>query len=125
MRRELLPYYLSRAALSVVFAILVIGLTWKAALLAIVLFGGFLLYAHSGWFLVDPSHHLTPLRRDERARGIQRKALIAAVSEGILVYVVLTQATDLLNLSVAIGSLSLSLGVITYFVTQFVLLSRA
>jgi hypothetical protein len=80
---------------------------------------------HSGWFCVDPSHRLTPIRRDERARQIQRKALIAAVAMGLLIYGILTQATDLLDLSLVAGPLALSLGVITYFVTQFVLLARA
>ncbi len=124
MRREFIPFYLSRAVLSAIFAVLVLGLSWKAILLAIALFGGFLLYLHSGWFRVDPSHRLTPIRRDERARQVQRKALIAAVTMGLLIYGILTQATDLLDLSLDVGPLALSLGVITYFVTQFVLLAR-
>ncbi len=125
MRKEFIPFYLSRAALSAIFAVLVLGLSWKAILLAIALFGGFLLYLHSGWFHVDPSHRLTPIRRDERARQIQRKALIAAVAMGLLIYGILTQASDLLDLSLVAGPLALSIGVITYFVTQFVLLARA
>ncbi len=125
MRREFIPFYLSRAALSVIFAVLVLGLSWKATILAIGLFGMFLLYLHSSWFRVDASHRLTPIRRDERARQIQRKALIAAVAMGLLIYGILTQATDLLDLSLVAGPPALSLGVITYFVTQFVLLARA
>ncbi len=125
MRREFIPFYLSRAALTAIFAVLVLGLSWKAILLAVALFGGFLLYLHSGWFCVDPSHRLTPIRRDERARQIQRKALIAAVTAGLLVYVILTRAGGLLDLSLAAGPVALSLSVITYFVTQFVLLARA
>lgn len=125
MRKEFIPFYLSRAVLSALVAIHIMGLTWKAAIFAIILFGLFLLYLHSGWFRVDPRHPLIPLRRDERARDIQRKALIAAVVVGILVYVLQPQAANFLKLSAAAGSLSLSLGVITYFVTQFILLARA
>ncbi len=125
MRREFIPFYLSRAALSAIFAVLVLGLSWKAILLAIALFGGFLLYLHSGWFRIDASRHLTPIQRDERARQIQRKALIAAVIASLPVYVILTRAGDLLDPSLVAGPLALSLGVITYFVTQFVLLARA
>lgn len=125
MRREFIPFYLSRAAISSVVAVLILGLSWKSVLLAIGLFGLFLIYLHSGWFRVDASHRLTPIQRDERARQIQRKALIAAVAAGLLVYVILIQAGDLLSLSIATGPLALSLGVITYFVSQFVLLARA
>ncbi len=124
MRRKFIPFYLSRAALSAIFAALVLGLTWSAVLLAIGIFGLFLLYLHSGWFRVDASHPLTPIRRDERARQIQRKALIAAVAIGLLIYGVLTQAIGLLDLSLIAGPVALSLGVIAYFVTQFVLLAR-
>jgi hypothetical protein len=94
-------------------------------LLATGIFGLFMLYLHRGWFRVDASHRLTPIQRDERARQIQRKALIAAVIASLLVYAILTQAGDLLDLSLVAGPLALSLGVITYFVTQFVLLARA
>lgn len=53
MKKEFLPYYVSRAILSTAFSILVAGFSWNAALLATVFFGLFLLYLHSGWFSVD------------------------------------------------------------------------
>jgi hypothetical protein len=124
MNRKFLPYYLSRAVLSAAFAILVFGLTWKATLLAAVLFGLFLLYLHSGWFRIDPSHPLKPIRRDDRGRDIQRKALIAAVVAGMLVYIILTQASGFLGMSLGAGPLALALGVLTYFATQFTLFAR-
>ena len=124
MKREFLYYYLSRAALSILFALLVLGLTWKAALLAVALFGLFVLYLHSGWFQVDASHPLTPLRRDERGRQIQRKALIAAVTVGLLIYFSSNLAVGFLNLPAVAGPLALSLGVLAYFLTQFVLFAR-
>jgi hypothetical protein len=43
----------------------------------------------------------------------------------LLIYGILTLATDLLDLSLDAEPLALSLGVTTYFVTQFVLLARA
>jgi hypothetical protein len=124
MRKEFLPYYLSRAILSCVFSVLVCGFTWKALVLAIVLFGGFILYLHSGWFRVDPSHPLTPLRRDARAQQVQRKALIASVCVGLLIYILSLQVAVPLGWSLPTGNLALSLGVITYFLTQFILLAR-
>ena len=125
MKREFIPYYLSRAALSAIFAILVMGFTWKAVLAAIFLFGLFLLYLHSGWFQIDPSHPLTPLRRDERGRQIQRNALIAAITVGLLIYLIGSQASHLFGWSLVAGPLALSLAIITYFIAQFILLARA
>ena len=125
MKREFVPYYLSRAALSAIFAILVMGFTWKAVLVAILLFGLFLLYLHSGWFQIDPSHPLTPLRRDERGRQIQRNALIAAITVGLLIYLIVSQASRLFGWSLVAGPLALSLAMITYFIAQFILFARA
>jgi hypothetical protein len=125
MKREFLPYYLSRAALSAIFAILVMGFTWKAIVVAIVLFGLFLLYLHSGWFKIDPGHPLTPLQRDERGKQIQRNALIAAIIVGLLLYLIGTQAVHLLGWSLVAGPLALAFAIITYFITQFILFARA
>ena len=125
MRKEFLPYYLSRAALSAGFGLLVFGLTWKAALLAALFFCLFLLYLHSGWFVVDSANPLTPLRRDERAQGIQRKALIAAVVVGLLTYILQPFLANLADLPLLTVNLALPLAVLAYFVVQFVMLSRA
>jgi hypothetical protein len=125
MKKAFVPYYVSRALLSVLFSLVVFGLSWKALLAAVVFFALFLLYLHSGWFCVDPSRPLTPLRRDERAKEAQRKALIAAVVVGMLLYVCLPLVNTRLGLSILSGPISLSLGVLTYFVTQFILLARA
>ena len=123
MKREFLPYYLSRAVLSMVFSMLLLGVTWKALLAATGLFGLFLLYLHSGWFSVDMSHPLVPLRRDPRGLEIQRKALIAAVVIGLLVYLVSPQLAGVSRLPLS-GHVALSIGVISYFIIQFVLFSR-
>jgi hypothetical protein len=125
MKREFVPYYLSRAALSAIFALVVMGLNWKALLLAIVLFGLFLLYLHSGWFQVDPSRPLTPIRRDERGQQAQRKALIAAITVSLLIYLILPKAFALFGLALVVGPFVLMFGIVTYFVTQFILLAKA
>ena len=125
MKKKFLPYYLSRAVLSAAFALLVMGFTLKAVIFAAALFGMFLLYLHSGWFHVDPSHPLTPLRRDDRGQQIQRKALIAAVIVGLLTYVVLAAGSGWLGLASASGSIALALGISTYFITQFALFARS
>jgi hypothetical protein len=125
MKKEFIPYYVSRGLLSALFSFLVFGISWKALLASIVFFALFLLYLHSGWFSIDPSHPLSPLHRDERAKDIQRKALIAAIVVGLLLYIFVPLASTRLGLSGLSGPISLSLGVITYFVTQFILLARA
>jgi len=125
MKKEFLPYYISRAALSIIFALLAFGFTWGAGAFALLLFGLFLLYLHSGWFAVDASHPLTPLRRYERARGVQRKALITAVMAGLLLYFTLPYLAAPLGLQLPLQSLALPLAVLTYFVVQFALLARA
>lgn len=121
MRKEYFPYYISRAILSLVFAFLVLGIHWKAVLFAIILFGLFLLYLHSGWFSINLDTPLTPLRRDQRGQAIQRKALIAAVIAGTLLYLIYPLATGI----AVTGSIVLSIAIITYFATQFVLFIRA
>jgi hypothetical protein len=111
MKKEFLPYYISRLILSAVFSILVWGFTWTAALMGIVFFGLFLLYFHSGWFSIDLENPLFPLRRDSHGQAIQRKALIIAVVLGILLY---TFAAPLVT-----GQLALSIAIVGYFVAQF------
>jgi hypothetical protein len=124
MKKELLPFYVSRAILSSLFSILVMGFTWKALLLAITFFGLFLLYLHSGWFSVDLSHPFMPLRRDPRGQEIQRKALIASVVLGLFIYLFSSQLAGLIGLPLS-GNIALSIGVITYFIAQWILFARA
>ena len=125
MRKDLLPYYLSRAAISIAFALIVAGISWIAAVLALAMFAMFLLYAHSGWYPVDTSHPLTPIRRDERALLVQRKALIAAIIVGMVIYLAATLAAASLGYILVPGRLILPLSVLAYFLTTFYLLARA
>ena len=111
MKKEFLPYYISRLILSMVVSILVWHFTWTAAVMTFVFFGLFLLYLHSGWFSIDLSTPLYPLRRDSHGQAIQRKALIVAVVLGLLLY---TFAGSLIS-----GQIALSISIVVYFITQF------
>jgi len=122
MKTEYLPYYLSRAIISVIFAALVFGLTWAAAAAAAVIFGLFLLYLHSGWFEIDLSNPYFPLRRDQRGRDVQRKSLIAAVSVSLLIWLGIKYLAAPLGLSLSQG-LTLPFAVLAYFSTQWILLA--
>lgn len=122
MKTEYLPYYLSRALFSALFGAAVFGLSWAAGLSALVLFGLFLLYLHSGWFEVDLSNPFFPLRRDQRGRDIQRIALIAAVSAALLCTLFLKYLAVPLGLVLPLD-LALPLAVLAYFLTQFILLA--
>jgi hypothetical protein len=115
MKRQFLPYYLSRAVLSLVLAAVVLGFTWKVAALAACFFAFFLVYLHSGWFEVDPSRPWFPLRRDERGREIQRKALIAAIVSGVIIFVLRTAIPFSASLPLAAGPLAMALGACVYF----------
>jgi len=84
------------------------GFNWKATLLAIVLFGLFLLYLHSGWFSIDLRYPLTPLRRDARGQQIQRKALIASIAVGLLIYLTSSHLSGLIGLSLS-GNIAFSI----------------
>jgi hypothetical protein len=124
MKKEFLTFYISRAILSAAFAILVRGPHWTAILLAATLFGLFLLYLHSGWFRVDLRYPLMPLRRDHHGREIQRKALIASIVAGALVYLLSPYLAGFTGSSLPVN-IALTVGILTYFVTQFVLFVRA
>lgn len=124
MKKQYLPYYISRALLSAIFAIIVVGFDWKALLITAVIFGFFLLYLHSGWFRIDSENPLFPIRRDTRGQQIQRKALIIAIVLGLAVYFslsLLSNQPDLISLA---GSISLVIAMIAYFTSQFVLFTR-
>ena len=121
MKKQFLPYYISRALLSVAFAMLIAGFTWKMIALAIVIFGFFLLYLHSGWFKIDTQNAIFPLRRDSRAQFVQRKALIIAIFVGLITYFLF----GLWGLTTFSGSTAFALAITVYFISQFIFLSRA
>jgi len=125
MKKQFLPYYISRALLSIVLSLLVAGLTWKAAILAVILFGLFLLYLHSGWFQIEARNPLFPIRRDERGQQVQRNALIIAVIVGLFAYLLLNSVVVPLGLAARASSIALGLAILAYFASQFLLFSKA
>jgi sterol desaturase/sphingolipid hydroxylase (fatty acid hydroxylase superfamily) len=125
MKRQFLPYYASRAVLSLIFAMLVLGFTWKAGVLAACFFALFLVYLHSGWFEVDPGRPWFPLRRDERGREIQRQALIAALVSGVVIFVLLTALPVIGPLPLPAGPLAVALSALVYFGVQFALFAKS
>lgn len=125
MNKKYLAYYISRALLSAIFAVLIAGFSWVAIIIAIFMFGFFLLYLHSGWFKIENDKPFFPLRRDSRGQLIQRKALIIAILVGLLINVTLMLVSPNLDLSLVIRSITIPSAVIVYFISQFLLLSRA
>ncbi|MFZ5911670.1 MAG: hypothetical protein ACOYYU_16785 [Chloroflexota bacterium] len=125
MKREYLPYYFSRFALSAVFSVLVWSVSWKAALMTIVFFGLFLLYLHSGWFSVDLRNPFFPLRRDAHGQEVQRKALIIAIVLGLLLFTASIPLSGFMGIPLISGQVALSIGILAYFVVQFALFLKA
>jgi hypothetical protein len=125
MKRQFLPYYISRAVLSLALSAMVLGLTWNTLLLAAFFFALFVLYLHSGWFQVDASNPWFPLRRDERGREIQRKALIAALVSGVALFTILAAVPIGVSLESAAGPAAMALGACVYFGMQFALFARS
>jgi hypothetical protein len=128
MKRELVPYYISRAILSAglgAFFVLIGRWTWYAALcMGILMFGLFLWYAHSGSYLIDPSTPLTPLRRDARGKDIRNRALVIAVAVGGVGYVLLSLLELVLPSPPELGGLAIFMGVIVYFAASIWLFAR-
>ena len=84
---------------------------------ALFAFGLFLFYLHSGWFRIDLTHPLFPLRRDQRAQLIQRKALIAALFVGVIVYMVQLLVANAVGLPFLTVTLAIPLAIVIYFST--------
>ena len=125
MKKQFWPYYVSRILLSIVFAASVVGFNWKTIVIAAVSFGFFLFYLHSGWFAIDASNPLFPIRRDSRGQLIQRKALIIALATGLFTHFLLTLVSAPLGVTTLPGNTAFILAIIVYFSSQFLLFSKA
>lgn len=121
MKRELAPYYVSRATMAVLFGYYVAlsGPVWLGIVLGIVTFAGFIWYAHSGWYLIEPATPLYPLRRDKRGEAIRDKAVLLAVTAAFLFYAVFSKVMGIFSLVVSAGSWAFVLGIATYFATSY------
>ncbi len=125
MKAEFWPYYLSRAVLSGGFALITFGFSLTALIFGLSLFGLFLVYLHSGWFPVNHANPLFPLRRDEHAREIQRRALVAAVICGALILLLSRLLAGILPWPPLPISTGLGIVAVVYFLVQFTLFVRA
>lgn len=128
MKRELLPYYISRAIISAglgIFVVLNGGWSWWAGTaMGILGFVVFLWYAHSGYYLLDLSTPLFPLRRDARSIAIRNQALVVAVGVGGVSYALLSLLKIVVPLPSNLGTWVFSLGVVVYFVATNWLFAR-
>lgn len=118
MKRELIPYYLSRAVIAAVLGLLFVlsgNAWWFGLLIGLLVYAGFIWYAHSGHYLIDTSKPLTPLRRDERGKDIRNQALVLAVVVGGVTIALLSLAGRLLSLPSQLGPIALLVAFVTYF----------
>lgn len=77
MRKEMRPYYISRAILSIGFGALLYftgSPLWQAVLLGAAILGLFLWAPHSGRYSVHPELGVNALRRDEWTQAVNDKA---------------------------------------------------
>lgn len=121
MKRELAPYYISRATMAVLFGYYVAlsGPVWLGIVLGIVTFAGFIWYAHGGWYLIEPATPLYPLRRDKRGEAIRDRAVLLAVTAALLFYAIFYKVAASLALGVPVGSWAFILGIATYFAVSY------
>ncbi len=108
--QRLMLYYATRALISLLFGVWAATAwqTWLGGLLfGLLLFAGFLWYAHGGWYQLDLSTPLFPLRRDERGQVIRNQALVTAVVVGGVIFALTSALTAALTLEVSAGGLAL------------------
>jgi len=120
-------YYVSRAVISAALGVL-LALTglewWMAALLGAIVFAFFVWAPHSGRYSVHPELGVTALRRDERTQGINDKAARNAFVVTMLAIAgtaIYFGAIAAVSVPIAMLKWTLVLGVLVYFVSDFVL----
>jgi hypothetical protein len=88
---------------------------WVGVLAGAAVLTGFLWYAHSGQYLVEPERPIFPLRRDERGRRVRDRAVVASVAIAGIAFLVLWILARILSIRDQITSLALVIGVVAYF----------
>lgn len=123
MRKDLVPYYVSRAALSILLglALWVTGEhAWQAVLLACLVLAAFLWAPRSGRYTVHPKLGVTALRRDERTSAINDKAArnaFVATMLGLAATGLTTAPSEALGLGTA-AKIALCLGIAAYYLSD-------
>lgn len=119
MKRSLLPYYISRAIVSALLGVIInFGGRpwWVGLLLGTLVFAGFIWNAHSGFYVIDTTRPLMPLRRDARGTAIRDRATVWGVAAGGAMFIALSLAGPLFQITIKAGSLAALSGGIVYFV---------
>jgi len=125
MDKKLMPYYLSRIAISIAFGYLLFVM--GSPILNSILIGGLLiawfLYApHSGRYSVHPEFGLTPLRRDEHTQMINNVAARNAFVVSMLTIsalVIYFGSMGAVNISIGTIEIVVAIGALTYFISDF------
>jgi len=124
MKQTLLPYYMSRAALSIAFGLLFLATGsswWMALLIGGLLLALFIWAPHSGRYAVHPEFGMTAMRRDERTQVINDRAARNAFVVSMLLLgaaAVFSGASGAISLSLNIVRLVLLSGALTYFASD-------
>jgi len=122
--KKLLPYYLSRALIAALFGWMIAsssGSVITGILIGLLIFAGFVYYLHSGRFIVDETHPFFPLRRDEWAKTIHYKALVAALAVGGIAYALINGLNQYSSLPEIPESLVLPAFALIYFAYSIVM----
>lgn len=117
MKKELIPYYISRLIIAALFGTLFALSSpniWYGVIIGLIIYAGMIWYAHNARYIIDTSTPFFPLRRDERGKSIRDKALVYAVTIGALSYLLLILIKTLWMPPVNLGSLAIIIAVIAY-----------
>jgi hypothetical protein len=127
MTKDLTPYYLSRAVLSVAFAGLMYltgSPLWMAALFGSLILILFILAPLSGRYSVHPEFGITALRRDERTGVINDKAARNAFVASMLAVAFIAVYSTVVGvgvISIKILIFILVVGLFAYYISDFFL----
>jgi len=125
MNKNMMPYYLSRLALSIAFGGLffVSGSSWWAAALFGALALAFFLWApFSGRYAVHPEFGATALRRDERTQIINDRAARNAFIVSMLAVGAISiyfGSSGLTSIPLGMMKVVLIAGILVYFLSDF------
>jgi len=125
MDKKLMPYYLSRTALSIAFGFLLFvtgSPLWNAILIGGIILVFFLWAPHGGRYSVHPEFGVTARRRDEHTQTINDAAARNAFVVSMLVFSVIViyfGSFGAVAISIGIIKMVVAIGALTYFISDF------
>ena len=125
MNKNMIPYYLSRAVISVGFGILLYATgtpLWSAVLIGALILAFFLWAPHNGRYAVHPELGAAALRRDERTQPINDQAARNAFVVSMLAVAAIaiySGATGASSVSSSVFGYLLIIGALTYYASDF------